>query len=178
VLTYWRFSMEERAPSKRRLKKLARQQASETEAPPSQLAVMHATQRFDGATTRAQFMVRLKTEIMQVLRSPGLIVLLLLAVINTAAGLWLTQTTYGTPSHPLTAQIISNIIDGFAIFLLIIAVFYGGELVWRERDVKISEIIDSTPTANWAITIPKVLADYGRNAHDCGPCRILSGAQP
>lgn len=160
VLTYWRFSMEERAPSKRRLKKLARQQASETEAPPSQLAVMHATQRFDGATTRAQFMVRLKTEIMQVLRSPGLIVLLLLAVINTAAGLWLTQTTYGTPSHPLTAQIISNIIDGFAIFLLIIAVFYGGELVWRERDVKISEIIDSTPTANWAITIPKVLAIF------------------
>lgn len=160
ALTYWRFSMEERAPSKRRLKKLARQQASETEAPPSQLAGMHATQRFDGATTRAQFMVRLKTEIMQVLRSPGLIVLLLLAVINTAAGLWLTQTTYGTPSHPLTAQIISNIIDGFAIFLLIIAVFYGGELVWRERDVKISEIIDSTPTANWAITIPKVLAIF------------------
>lgn len=158
ALTYWRFSMEERAPSKRRLKKLARQQASEGAAPPAQLASIDATQRFDGATTRAQFMVRLKTEIMQVLRSPGLIVLLLLAVINTAAGLWLTQTTYGTPSHPLTADIITNIIDGFAIFLLIIAVFYGGELVWRERDVKISEIIDSTPTANWAITIPKVLA--------------------
>jgi hypothetical protein len=160
-LTYWRFSMEERAPSKRRLKKLARQQASEAEAPPAQLASVNATQRFDAATTRAQFMVRLKTEIMQVLRSPGLIVLLLLAVANTAAGLWLTQTTYGTPSHPLTAQIITNIIGGFAIFLLIIAVFYGGELVWRERDVKISEIIDSTPTANWAITIPKVLAILG-----------------
>jgi ABC-2 type transport system permease protein len=158
ALTYWRFSMEERAPSKRRLKKLARQQASEAESAPAQLATVNTTLRFDAATTRAQFMVRLKTEIMQVLRSPGLIVLLLLGVINAAAGLWLTQTTYGTPSHPLTADIITNIINGFGIFLLIIAVFYGGEMVWRERDVKISEIIDSTPTANWVITIPKVLA--------------------
>jgi hypothetical protein len=158
ALTYWRFSMEERAPSKRLLKKLARQRASEVEAAPTQIALTKATQRFDGATTRAQFMVRLKTEIMQVLRSPGLIVLLLLGVIYAAAGLWLTETLYGTPSHPLTADIITNIISGFSLFLLIIAVFYGGELVWRERDVKISEIIDSTPAANWIITIPKVFA--------------------
>jgi ABC-2 type transport system permease protein len=158
-LTYWRFSMSERAPSKRKLKKLASERAVEAQdAQPTRITAVAATRRFDGATTRAQFLTRMKTEIMQVLRSPGLIVLLLLAVINTGAGLWLTQTTYGTPSHPLTANIISNVIGGFAIFVLIIAVFYGGELVWRERDVKISEIIDSTPTPNWAITIPKVLA--------------------
>jgi hypothetical protein len=159
ALTYWRFSMAERAPSKRKLQRTASERLVKTAAVSTgKLATVAATRRFDTSTTRAQFMTRLKTEIMQVLRSPGLTVLILLAVINTGAGLFLTQTTYGTPSHPLTADIISNVIDGFAIFLLIIAVFYGGELVWRERDVKIGEIIDSTPTPNWAITIPKVLA--------------------
>ncbi len=158
-LTYWRFSMAERAPSKRKLKRLARERASETrDAAAGRITLAAATKRFDATSTRAQFGARLKTEIMQVLRSPGLTVLLLLAIINTGAGLFLTQTTYGTPSYPMTANIITSVLQGFSIFLLIIAVFYGGELVWRERDVKIGEIIDSTPTPNWVITIPKVLA--------------------
>lgn len=158
-LTYWRFSMAERATSKRKLKKLARETSVEASTPGrTRITLPAATKRFDGASTRAQFMARLKTEVMQVLRSPGLIVLMLLAVINTGAGLFLTQTSYGTPSYPMTASIITNVLQGFSIFVLIIAVFYGGELVWRERDVKIGEIIDSTPTANWIITIPKILA--------------------
>ena len=32
--------------------------------------------------------------------------------------------------------------SGSAIFLLMIAAFYGGELVWRERDRKINELIE------------------------------------
>jgi hypothetical protein len=161
ALTYWRFSMAERAPSKRRLKKLALMQNGDAPvAAPTRASSPAFAQRFDSSTTRAQFMIRLETEIMQVLRSPGLLVLLLLAVINTGAGLWFTNTSFGTPSYPLTSTIIDTVKAGFSIFLLIIAVFYGGELVWRERDVKIGEIIDSTPTANWVITMPKVLAIF------------------
>lgn len=160
ALTYWRFSMEERAPSKRKLKKLARQKAGEAGDVAHIVAAPSVNRSYGGAATRAQFLVRLKMEVLQVLQSPGLIVLMLIALINTIAGLWLTQTVYGTASHPIGADIITNIIDGFTIFLLIIAVFYGGELVWRERDVKINEIVDSTPTANWVMTIPKVVAIF------------------
>ena len=160
--TCWRFSMAERAPSKRALKRLAKRDAREQRAAAVQPLLGGGTiaPRFGGATTRAQFIARLRTEIVQVMKSPGLIVLLLLAVINTAADLWLSQTTYGTPSHPLTADIITNVQNGFSIFLLIIAVFYGGELVWRERDVKFNEIIDSTPAPNWVMTVPKILAIF------------------
>lgn len=158
ALTYLRFSMEERGPSKRRLRKLARHQDSVNGEAPSVLALASATQRFGGSATRAMFMVRLRTEVMQVLRSPGLIVLLLLAVINAGGILYFSNTLYDTPTYPLTANIITGVSDGFSLFVLIIAVFYAGELVWRERDVKIGEIIDSTPAANWVITIPKVMA--------------------
>lgn len=157
-LTYWRFSMEERGPSKRRLKKLARHHASENDVAPQLVTSFAVTRSFGGAAIRTMFMTRLRTEVMQVLRSPGLIVLLLLAVINAGAILYFSDTLYDTPTHPLTANVITSVLDGFSLFVLIIAVFYAGELVWRERDVKIGEIIDSTPAANWVITIPKVMA--------------------
>ncbi len=162
VGTCWRFSMAERAPSKRALKRLAKRDAIQQRAAAVQplLGGDAVNPRFGVATSRAQFVARLRTEVIQVLKSPGLIVLLMLAVINTGASLWFSQTLYGTPSHPLTANIISNIQGSFSIFLLIVAVFYGGELVWRERDVKFNEIIDSTPTSNWVMTFPKILAIF------------------
>ena len=41
-----------------------------------------------------------------------------------------------------------------------IAAFYGGELVWRERDRKLNELIDSTPVPSWVMTVPKMLAIF------------------
>ncbi len=162
AITYSRYSFTERAPSKRKLKKLAKAQAKDAKAAAVAPLLGGDTIQpaFGGVTVRAQFGARLRTEIMQVLRSPGLIILLLLAVINAGAILWFSQTTYGTPSYPQISNIITSLIGGFTIFMLIVAVFYGGELVWRERDVKIGEIIDSTATPNWVITVPKILAIF------------------
>jgi ABC-2 type transport system permease protein len=42
------------------------------------------------------------------------------------------------------------IIEGFDTILIIIATYYGGELVWRERERKMHEIIDATPLPAWA----------------------------
>ena len=41
-----------------------------------------------------------------------------------------------------------------------IAAFYGGELVWRERDRKLNELINSTPVPSWVMTVPKILAIF------------------
>ena len=41
-----------------------------------------------------------------------------------------------------------------------IAAFYGGELVWRERDRKLNELIDSTAVPSWVMTVPKMLAIF------------------
>jgi len=105
-------------------------------------------------------LTRLRVEVRQVLTSPGLIVLCLLAVGNTGAVLWLGQSTYGTAEHPTLAATVGNVRNGFQIFLLIVAVFYGGELVWRERDRKLNEILDSTAVPSWVMTIPKIIAVF------------------
>ena len=160
--TVWRFSMTERAPSKYRLRKLAKRQAREQR-------IAAVTPALDGGRVFSrnatpskwvQFMARLRIEVRQVLTSPGLIVLSLFAIVNTAAGLWLAQSSYGTTDHPTLTATVNSVRGGFQIITLMIAVFYGGELVWRERDRKLNEIVDSTPVESWVMTVPKILAVF------------------
>jgi hypothetical protein len=95
-----------------------------------------------------------------VLTSPGTFIITLFGIANTAIILWFAQSTYGTSDHPTVATTITGVRGGFGIVTLLIATFYGGELVWRERDRKINELIDSTPVPAWIMTIPKILAIF------------------
>ena len=46
----------------------------------------------------------------------------------------------------------------FPFMTLIIAIYYAGELVWRERERRTHEIIDATPVPDWTFVAPKTLA--------------------
>jgi len=161
-LTVWRFSLTERAPSKRKIRKLAKRQ--EREARAEAVRPVHGGEAIvarDARTSRwVQFVARLRIEIRQVLTSPGLIILCLLSVGFTGAFLWLGQSTYGTSDYPTLAATVSAVRGSSTIFLIMIAAFYGGELVWRERDRRLNEIIDSTPVASWVMTLPKMIAIF------------------
>jgi hypothetical protein len=160
--TLWRFTMTERAPSKRRLRKMAkRDAAADRLAAVAPALGGEAIRARDSNPSRlTQFMTRLRVETRLVLTSPGLFILTLFAIGNTATFLWFGQTAYGTADHPIVAATIDAVRGGFAIILVMIAGFYGGELVWRERDRKMNELIDSTPLPAWVLTIPKVIAIF------------------
>src|SRR5688500_7574627 len=160
--TVWRFSMTERAPSKRRLRKLAKREARDvrTAAVAPLLDGGQVVARDARPSRWVQFLTRLRVEVRQVLTSPGLIVLSLFAIGNTAGFLWLGGSTYGTSDYPTLAGTIDKVRGGYAAILLMIAVFYGGELVWRERDRNFNEILDSTPVPSWVMTVPKILAIF------------------
>ena len=162
ALTLWRFSMTERAPSKRALRRLARRDARDRRiaAIPPLMSGAGITARDAVPSRLTQFLARLRVESRLVLTSPGTIVLTLFAIVNSGANLWLARSTYGTSDHPTLAATISGVRGGFTLSLIIIAVFYGGELVWRERERKLNELIDSTPVPSWVITIPKILAIF------------------
>ncbi|MGB0366819.1 MAG: ABC transporter permease/M1 family aminopeptidase [Flavobacteriaceae bacterium] len=51
---------------------------------------------------------------------------------------------YGLQSYPLTYK-MTDAIDGTTLFIMIILVFFSGELIWRDRDTNINEVIDATP---------------------------------
>lgn len=162
ALGWSRFSMTERAPSRRRQRKLAKQAARAAKAESVAPRTLTAPVRRDFGTAHAlaSFWLRLRTEVLLVLKSPGLIVLLLLAVGFGVLNLIFSETAYGTASYPLTAMVITTVIGSMSLPSLIVAVFYGGELVWRERDVKFGEILDATPVPAWAVFVPKILAIF------------------
>jgi aminopeptidase N len=59
---------------------------------------------------------------------------------------------------PVTRVVVERLQGAFTLFPLIIAVYYSGELVWRERERRLHEIVDASPASSWAILLPKMLA--------------------
>lgn len=70
----------------------------------------------------------------------------LLLVIGNASTM---GSTYGTNTFPLTYKVLDMVSGLFNIFVLVVTAIYTGELVWRERDARMSEIVDSMPAPTW-----------------------------
>jgi ABC-2 type transport system permease protein len=150
-----RYRFGEPALSKKR-RKLETAQAARAEVPPP--APPAALTEPAGSAAWAQLRARTGFEIKQVIRSPAFFVLVALGMINTVANLWFSGEMFGTPTLPVTRWVIPMLAGSFGIFSIIIAIYYSGELVWRERDRRMHEIIDATPLPNWAYVVPKTLA--------------------
>jgi hypothetical protein len=69
-----------------------------------------------------------------------------------------TGSSFGTNTWPVTFQMIGLVSGSFAAFMLIIITFYGGELVWRERETRLDRIVDAAPTPTWLPLLAKLLA--------------------
>lgn len=65
---------------------------------------------------------------------------------------------FGTFTYPTTYLLVELITGAFTLFFVIILVFYSGELVWRERDVKISLIQDALPMPDFVNLVSKFLS--------------------
>lgn len=114
--------------------------------------------RFDRVMATAQFLARTRLEIGQIVRSPAYLVLLLFALFNAASSLIDLGQVFGTPVLPVTRVVLFFLEGAFRIMSFVIAIYYSGELVWRERDRKISEVIDASAVPDWALMLPKVAA--------------------
>ena len=85
-------------------------------------------------------------------------VIVLAGILFMIAAAQNTGDIYGTPTYPVTYQMIELIGGSFSLFVLIIITFYSGELVWRERDARTHELMDALPLPNWVLFFPKLLA--------------------
>ncbi len=158
-LAYAVFRFDDRSGTARRTRrsKPAPDAASEAAAP-APPAVIHSTPRFGLRTALEQLIARTRLDLGQVFLSPAFLVLLVLGIFNATANLWLLGRLYGTDVHPVTRLMIRGLEGGFSLIPIIIAIYYAGDLVWRERDRRTHEIIDAAPIPDWAYVAPKTLA--------------------
>lgn len=105
-----------------------------------------------------QFIAQLRFEFVHILRSLPFLVLLALAVLSTYLSFINLNELFGTPVYPLT-RVLTNIMQGtFTLSLLIVVIYYGAELVWREQQFRCHELIDVCPAPSWVFVGAKTLA--------------------
>ena len=114
--------------------------------------------QFNAFTAVTQLWVRTRFEVAQVFKSPAFIVLLLLGVFNALGNLLLGAELQGAALYPVTRWVIDVLQGSFVILVWIVAIYYAGDLVWRERERRTQEIIGATALPDWAFLIPKAIA--------------------
>ncbi|HEY0113755.1 MAG TPA: M1 family aminopeptidase [Allosphingosinicella sp.] len=101
---------------------------------------------------------RTRFEVKQVVKSPAFVLLILYASFLTLSVLIAYRNPDGRPSYPLTSTLIPQLEEIFIVIPLVLVFIYAGELVWRERERRIHEIMDAAPHPNWAYVVPKATA--------------------
>ncbi|MGK7295833.1 MAG: M1 family aminopeptidase [Candidatus Wenzhouxiangella sp. M2_3B_020] len=112
-----------------------------------------------GAGARlAQFLARVGFEVKSVVLSVPFLVLVLLALMVTILNFLSLDQFYQTAVYPVT-RLMTQIMQGtFTLSLLIVVIYYSAELVWREREARMHEVIDAAPAPGWIQAGSKMVA--------------------
>lgn len=150
----------QRAGTGKRLFGKAKAQAASAPVP-SHLALPRTLPRFTGATRWAQCWHILAFDAAAVFKSVPFLVMLLLGVVNLVGSTSQLGQMFGTDVYPMTHLMVEMLNSSFTFLLLIIVTFYAGELIFKERQVKIADVNDAMPVPNWAPLVAKSLALVG-----------------
>ena len=134
------------------------QRAQRNDSPSISIGAVHAAPARNLRTTGAQLAARTAFDLRYVLLSPAFPILLILGLFNSAGALWLSTEIGGADLLPVTRLMVNTLSGAFSIIPVVIAGYYAGDLVWRDRERRIHELIDSTPTSDWSFIAPKALA--------------------
>ncbi|HEX8512200.1 MAG TPA: aminopeptidase, partial [Allosphingosinicella sp.] len=150
---FYRFADKGLSSRRRRKPAAAPPPAVEARSPASLPSPRHGR-----AAAWALLRARAGFEMKLVFRSPAFILLMVFAMCTCFFALITDRDPDGRPSWPVTVSLIPELEEIFAIVPMIIVIIYAGELVWRDRDRKVHELIDAAPYPNWAAIVPKVTA--------------------
>ncbi|WP_447761168.1 ABC transporter permease/M1 family aminopeptidase [Sphingopyxis panaciterrae] len=159
VVAVWRFRFADRGASKRGVKRQAKREQKLAATKPVLVERLPAN-----TPTRAawhQLVTRALLEMKLVFKSPAFWVLAFVAAINLFFTLNLAGRFYDVPPWPRTFMIADVVAGNSVLITLLMAIYFSGEVVWRERERRISEIVDATPLPNWVFLVSKLAGVTG-----------------
>ena len=157
AFAYWKFEFTT-GTRKARKKKKGEKAVADAPIERVSMALPAARQDFGRAGAWKQYFATTKLEILGVFKSIPFLIMLGLAIANLWGNAVGSRQLYGTNIYPVTGQMVDVIFGGFGIFALLIAAFYAGDIVWRERNLKLSEVHDAMPTPTWVQWASKLTA--------------------
>jgi ABC-2 type transport system permease protein len=114
--------------------------------------------RTDGSARWAQFLKQARFDTRGVLTGVAFIVIVGFGLMNLGFSLAYGNQFADTKPYPVTHLMISSLQSSYNFLLIIIVGFYAGELVWRERTARVSEITDAFSLPDWIPLLSKLTA--------------------
>ena len=105
-----------------------------------------------------QFKSFFYTNFLSIVKSVTFKILFLFCLIILLTDLFQGFEYFGLQSYPLTYKLIDSIKDNTNLFTIIILIFFSGELIWRDRDSKINEVVDATAHTSFISMAAKALS--------------------
>ncbi|MCB9236019.1 MAG: hypothetical protein H6581_30510 [Bacteroidia bacterium] len=150
-INYFTFSF---APSMRKAGKVKAEKAA-----PRPAALNRALkQQFGFSTSLAQFFSFFKVNFLSIVRSTTFVVIFIFLSLLIFVNLINGFEYFGLQSYPVTYKMVDQIGALSGLFVLIILIFFSGELVWRDREKHIQEVIDATPHGSAASLVGRTLS--------------------
>ncbi len=148
------FNRGARGTQEKKLAKLNRKSAKAKAAPAARPL---ANPKFGLGTSLQQLWARTRFEMRLIFKSPAYLILIAFGFFMAFMSLLMGGEMYGVKTYPATRDVIQTLQGAFSLITIVIAIYYSGELVWRDQDRKINEIVDSSSAADWTFVVPKAL---------------------
>lgn len=116
------------------------------------------TQHKGSVTAWTQFWAILRFDMKAVFKSVPFLVMLLFGLVNFFGSASQSNVMFGTTVYPVTTNMLTILAGSFNFMLIIIVTFYAGELIFKERQVKIADVVDAMPVPNWVPLLAKAAA--------------------
>lgn len=153
-LSYFSFSFKEK-------NKKVKTRDKEKEIENRSFSLPNMIPQFSIKTEWVQFKSFFYTNFLSIVKSVTFKILFLFSAIILISDLLGGFEYFGLKSYPLTYKLIDSINDNTSLFTVIILVFFSGELVWRDRDSKINEVVDATAHTSFISLAAKAFSLVG-----------------
>ena len=128
------------------------------------IAVPQVRQSFGFATYLRQAFSIARVSFGMIAKSPAGLFLLVAFPAFLILVLIIESEHWGIPLLPRTGYLLAKYMTApltqatdFRVVIPLLIVYFVGELVWRERDARLSETVDATPTPEWVLLLGKFL---------------------
>lgn len=151
IWSYARFSFREKLRYKKRKRKI-----DKIETPPVAAALPQVHVRFGKKLGWIQFKSFFLANFRSITKSIVFKILAAFGIILLFTSLVSGYEYFGLQAYPVTYKVIDDISESTSIFMMIVIVFFSGELVWRDRISHIEEVINATAHSSFVSIFAKV----------------------
>ena len=128
------------------------------------ISVPDGIRSFGFATCLRQTLAIARISFWTIARSPAGLFLLVVFPAFLVLVLLVESEHWGVPLLPRTGFLVAKHMTApltqaadFRVMIPLLIIYFVGELVWRERDERLSENVDATPTPDWVLFLGKYL---------------------